>query len=89
LGGLILIDITIFFFFYFFENDVTIQYTKGQLISKADWRTIDSPKKRTDEFILFAFLLFTAKPFDPPYVRRFRKTVFFLKIILGQVRKYD
>ena len=46
-------------FFYFFENDVTIQYTKGQLISKADWRPIDSPKKRTDEFILFAFLLFT------------------------------
>ena len=24
--------------------------TKGQLISKADWRAIDSPKKRTDEF---------------------------------------
>ena len=34
--------------------------TKGQLISKADWRAIDSPKKQTDEFILFAFLLFTA-----------------------------
>ena len=33
---------------------------KGQLISKADWRAIDSPKKRTDEFVLFAFLLFTA-----------------------------
>ena len=27
---------------------------KGQLISKADWRDIDSPKKRTDEFDLFA-----------------------------------
>ena len=27
---------------------------KGQLISKADQRTIDSPKKRTDEFDLFA-----------------------------------
>ena len=27
---------------------------KGQLISKADWRGIDSPKKRTDEFDLFA-----------------------------------
>ena len=48
------------FFFYFFENDVTIQYTKGQLISKADWRTIDSCKKRTVECVLFAFLLFTA-----------------------------
>ena len=34
--------------------------TKGQLISKADWRAIDSPKKRTDEFVLFAILLFTA-----------------------------
>ena len=33
---------------------------KGQLISKADWRAIDSPNKRTDEFVLFAFLLFTA-----------------------------
>ena len=34
----------------FFKNFVI---TKGQLISKADWRTIDSPKKRTDEFYLF------------------------------------
>ena len=33
---------------------------KGQLISTADWRAIDSPKKQTDEFVLFAFLLFTA-----------------------------
>ena len=33
---------------------------KGRLILKADWRAIDSPKKRTDEFVLFAFLLFTA-----------------------------
>ena len=33
--------------------------TKSQLISKADWRAIDSPKKRMDEFVLFAFLLFT------------------------------
>ena len=36
------------------------ELTKGQLILKADWRAIDSPKKRTDEFVLFAFLLFTA-----------------------------
>ena len=36
------------------------QSTKGQLTSKADWCTIDSPKKRMDEFVLFAFLLFTA-----------------------------
>ena len=34
--------------------------SKGQLISKADWRVINSPKKQTDEFVLFAFLLFTA-----------------------------
>ena len=27
---------------------------KGQLISKADWRVIDSPKKQMDEFDLFA-----------------------------------
>ena len=30
------------------------QAAKGQLISKADWRAVDSPKKRTDEFDLFA-----------------------------------
>ena len=58
------------------SGDVMLQYTllvfrvffpqlfffniKGQLISKADWRAIDSPNKRTDEFVLFAFLLFTA-----------------------------
>ena len=35
-------------------------FAKGKLISKANWRAIDSPKKRTDEFDLFAFLLFTA-----------------------------
>ena len=34
--------------------------TKGPLISKADLRAIDSPKKRTDEFVLFAFLILTA-----------------------------
>ena len=36
------------------------ELTKGQLTSKADWRAIDSPKKGKDEFVLFAFLLFTA-----------------------------
>ena len=34
--------------------------SKGQLICKADWCAIDSPKKRTNEFVLFAFLLLTA-----------------------------
>jgi hypothetical protein len=33
---------------------------KGQLILKANWRAINSPKKRMDEFVLFAFLLFKA-----------------------------
>ena len=33
---------------------------KGQFILKADWRAIDSPIKQTNEFVLFAFLLFTA-----------------------------
>ena len=34
--------------------------TKGQLVSKAIHGLLTSPKKRTDEFDLFAFLLFTA-----------------------------
>ena len=34
--------------------------SKGQLIPKADWRAKDSPKKPTNEFVLFAFLLFMA-----------------------------
>ena len=34
--------------------------TNGQLISKAIYGLLTSPKKRTDEFDLFAFLLFTA-----------------------------
>ena len=33
---------------------------KGQIKSKADWRALDSPKKQTNKFVLFAFLLFTA-----------------------------
>ena len=37
-----------------------LQLSKGQLLSKADWHAIDSPKKRTNEFVLLAFLLFTA-----------------------------
>ena len=35
-------------------------YSKGQLISKAIYDLLTSPKKRIDEFVLFAFLLFTA-----------------------------
>ena len=33
---------------------------KGQIKPKADWRTVDSPKKQMNEFVLFALLLFTA-----------------------------
>ena len=33
---------------------------KGQLISKAIYGLLTSPKKRTDEFVLFAILLFMA-----------------------------
>ena len=54
------------FFFYFYPlwrrnlYALNIGISKGQLISKVDWRAIDSPKKRTEEFVLFAFLLFMA-----------------------------
>ena len=41
-------------------NNKYLNTTKGQLISKADWHAIDSPKKLTDEFVLFAFLHFRA-----------------------------
>ena len=40
---------------------VKIRNLKGQIKQEADWRAIDSHKKRTNEFVLFAFLLFTAK----------------------------
>ena len=33
---------------------------KGQLISKAIYGLLTSPKKRTDKFVLFAFLLLAA-----------------------------
>ena len=36
------------------------QVCKGHLISKAIYALLTSPKNRTDEFVLFAFLLFTA-----------------------------
>ena len=32
---------------------------KGQIKPKAVWRVVDSPKKLTNKFVLFAFLLFT------------------------------
>ena len=38
---------------------MVLMFTKGQLISKAIYGLLTSPKKQTDEFVLFAFLLFT------------------------------
>ena len=35
-------------------------FAKGQIKPKADWRALDSPKKQMNEFVLFAYLLFTA-----------------------------
>ena len=37
-----------------------IAFIKGQLISKASYGLLTSPKKRRDKFVLFAFLLFAA-----------------------------
>ena len=37
-----------------------ISVPKGQLISKAIYSLLTSSKKRTDKFVLFAFLLFPA-----------------------------
>ena len=37
-----------------FAQDFIDKHSKGQLILKADWRAVDSPNKRTDEFDLFA-----------------------------------
>ena len=34
---------------------------KGQLISKADWRAMDSPKKQTDEFVFVCFFTLHGK----------------------------
>ena len=42
------------------EKILTIFDFKGQLISKPIYDLLTSPKKGTDEFDLFAFLLFTA-----------------------------
>ena len=42
------------------EGELANSITKGQIKPKADWRAVDSPKKQTNEFVLFAFLLFMA-----------------------------
>ena len=45
--------------FRYVEGSMSIS-GKGQIKPKADWCAVDSPKTRTKEFVLFAFLLFTA-----------------------------
>ena len=42
------------FLTYFILNS-RLWISKGQIKPKADWRAVDSPKKRTNEFVLFAF----------------------------------
>ena len=37
---------------YFF--DLLLEASKGKIKPKADWRAIDSPKKQTNKFVLFA-----------------------------------
>ena len=36
-------------------QEQSIQIPKGQIIPKADWHAIDSPKKRTNKFVFFCF----------------------------------
>ena len=43
-----------------FQRNHNNVLTKGHLISKAIYGLLTSPQKRTDEFVLFAFLFFTA-----------------------------
>jgi hypothetical protein len=42
------------------KSGIYKEIPKGQLISKAIYGLLTSPKKQTDELVLFAFLLFTA-----------------------------
>ena len=43
-------------------------YSKGQIKSRADWRAIDSPKKRPNKFVLFDFLLLWAKRINCSFI---------------------
>ena len=38
---------------YYLPSFSKTDFTKGQRKPKADWRAIDSPKKRTTEFVFF------------------------------------
>ena len=66
-------------------------YSKGQLISKADWRAMDSPKKRTDEFVLFASLLFTANKSNSSvgFWENLRLAYLLLDLILPLIKNFS
>ena len=53
-----------------FDFDIVFfaTFTKGQIKPKPDWRAVDSPKKRTNKFVLFAFLLFTVNKTNSCFV---------------------
>ena len=48
------------FVLFFLLSTTTIYVAKGQLVSKAIYGLLTSPKELTDEFVLFAILLFMA-----------------------------
>ena len=54
------------FFGFFLLSTTTIYVAKGQLVSKAIYGLLTSLKELTDEFVLFAFLLFTANKSNSP-----------------------
>ena len=57
---------SVIFTFVITEEMDSGQSGKGQLISKAIYSLLTSPKKQTDEFVFFAFLLFTANKTNSP-----------------------
>ena len=78
--------VLLIFIVWFIEHTSSIgnpnTLTKGQIKPKAVWRTVDSPKKRMNEFgCFFAFLLFYffefLKPFNV-YLYKEKKVIHFL-----------
>ena len=67
------------FLTYFFLNS-RLWISKGQIKPKTDWRAVDSSKKRTNEFVLFAFLLFTANKSNSFFWRFYGSPICFLKL---------
>ena len=55
---------------FFIDNVKKIfELAKDQIKLKADWSAIDSPKQRTNKFVLFAFFAFHSK--QSKFVRSF------------------